>query len=244
MKKKLCLLLLCLCLASSTACGNNVKSDDSPQKENAVTTQKKNAKVNVDNLDEIVTEDVEKTITSLREEADTLIAEIDTYDKYLENVDKIDAFYKKIYEENKLLCNRLREYSLSCVNGIMASNKSKEDKSDDLEELFDCIYDDAADEIYDEILEGIFEDLHKAFYNGILDDAFDSISYDEWADIYDAEYERWSDVSSDAYDDWSDFRSDVYDLYSDIDRALWRDKPEKAEKAIADFKATIEKNKE
>ena len=255
MKKKICVLLLGLCLASSTACGNNVTPDNSTntpvpsQKEesaenNDVTADKETTPIGFEELNEVVTTDVENTIASIQAEYDKLITEIDTYDKYLENTDKIEAFYEQICEENRLLCIRMREYSVSYAKEIMASDKSNDEKYDDLEELYDCIYDDAGDEIYDEIYDGILDDMYDDFYDGILDDVYDNgAPYDEWSDARSDEYDWWSDARSDTYDEWSDFRSDIYDFWSDMRSALWKDDIEKAEKEIMDFQEDIEKIK-
>lgn len=255
MKKKICVLLLGLCLASSTACGNNVTPDNSnntpvPSQEeesaenNDVTADKETTPIGFEELNEVVTADVENTVASIRTEYEKLATEIDTYDKYLENTDKIEAFYEQVCEENRLLCIRMREYSIIYAQEIMASDKSNDEKYDDLEELYDCIYDDAGDNLYDEIYDDILDDLYDDFYDGILDDAYDNgAPYAEWSDARSDEYHRWSDSRSDVYGEWSDFRSDVYGFWSDMRSALWKDDIEKAEKEIADFQEDIEKIK-
>lgn len=255
MKKKICVLLLGLCLASSTACGNSVTSDNSSNtpvpsqkeeitKKNDVTADKDTMPIGFEDLNEVVTADVENTVASIRTEYEKLVTEIDTYDKYLENTDKIEAFYEQVCEENRLLCIRMREYSVMYAQEIMASDKSNDEKYDDLEELYDCIYDDAGNDIYDEIYDDILDDLYNDFYDGILDDAYDNgAPYAEWSDARSDEYHRWSDSRSDVYGEWSDFRSDVYGFWSDMKSALWKDDIEKAEKEIADFQEDIKKIK-
>ena len=255
MKKKLCVLLLGLCLVSSTACGNKVTSDNSDnipvssQKEEITestddTGDREITQIGTEELDEVVTVDIENTVASIKTEYEKLVMEIDTYDKYLENTEKMEAFYKLVCEENRLLCIRMREYSAAYAKEIMASDKSNDEKYDDLEELYDCIYDDAGDDIFDEIYDNILDDIFDDFYDGLLDDAYDNgAPYAEWSDARSDEYHRWSDARSDVYSDWSDFRSDVYGFWSDMRSALWKDDIEKAEKEIEDFQADIEKLK-
>ena len=127
----------------------------------------------------------------------------------------------------------MREYSINYAEAIMASDKSNDDKYKDFEKLYDCIYDDAGNDIYDEIYDGILDDIYDDFYDGILDDAYDN----------GAPYDEWSDARSDVYDEWSDFRSDVYDFWSDMRSELWDDDIERAEEKIADFRKDIEKIK-
>lgn len=255
MKKKFCILLLGLCLVSSTACGNKVTSDNSDntpissQKEeiaesNNNTGDRETTQIVAEELDEVVAADIENTVASIKEEYEKLVMEIDTYDKYLENTDKMEAFYKLVCEENRLLCIRMREYSIAYAKAIIASDKSNDEKYDDLDKLYDCIYDDAGEDIFDEIYDDILDNIFDDFYDGLLDDAYDNgAPYAEWSDARSDEYHRWSDARSDVYSDWSDFRSDVYGFWSDMRSALWKDDIEKAEKEIEDFQADIEKLK-
>lgn len=263
MKKKLILIpLFCLCLIFTTSCGKNQAefndagnvtlpsqsedahdSKDTPEtKDN--TGDKAAKQTDLKGLDETVSTDVDNTISAMKAEYEKIISDIDTYEKYLENTDKVEAFYKQIYEDTKQLCMRMREYSLNYAETIMASDKSNDDKYKDFEKLYDCIYDDAGDDIYDEIYDGILDDLYDDFYDGILDDAYDNgVPYDEWSDARSDEYDWWSDARSDVYDEWSDFRSDVYDFWSDMRSELWDDDVERAKEKIEDFQEDIEKLK-
>ncbi len=262
MKKKICaLLLLGSCLFSISACGNKVASDDTSNAQDSSqieeTLESKDTEESRDNtgdmaekqirfeeLNEVVSTDVENTVSAIKSEYEKLVTEIDTYEKYLENTDKVEAFYKQVYEDTKYLCIRMREYSINYAEEIVASDKSNDDKYKDFEELYDCIYDDAGDDIYDGIYDGILDDIYDDFYDGILDDAYDNgAPYDEWSDARSNEYDWWSDARSDVYDEWSDFRSDVYDFWSDMRSELWDDDIERAKEKIVDFQEDIEKVK-
>lgn len=262
MKKKLLIPSFCLCLVLMTACGkNNTISDNtsnvqdsSPIEETSESRDIKESKDNTDDmsekpigfdeLNEVVSTDVENTISAIKSDYEKLVTEIDTYEKYLESIDKIQAFYKQVYEDTKNLCIRMREYSINYAEEIMASDKSNDDKYKDFEELYDCIYDDAGDDIYDGIYDGILDDIYDDFYDGILDDAYDNgAPYDEWSNARSDEYDWWSDTRSDVYDEWSDFRSDVYDFWSDMRSELWDDDIERAEEKIVDFREDVEKIK-
>lgn len=201
----------------------------------------------IDELNSLVAEDVENTISALNAEYEQLKSEIDTYSKYLSNTDKMKAFYTKVYNTNYSLCVRMCEYSLDYAEAIIASDMDADDKYDELEELYDNIYDDAGEEIYDGIYDGILDDMYDDFYDGILDEAYDNneySDYNEWSDALSDEYKLWSDTRSDVYSDWSDMRSDIYDFWSDIRSKVWNDDIEKAEKRLEDFREDIEKLKE
>ena len=195
-------------------------------------------------LDDIVIKDVEDTVAALNAEYEGLKAEIDTYAKYLDNTDKMEAFYAKIRDTNYSLCVRMYEYSLDYAESIVNSDMTNDDKYDELEELYNRIYDDAGNEIYDGIYDGILEDMYDDFYDGLLDDAYDNEEYSEYSEWYDArsnEYEWWYDTRSDVYEDWYDMRSDIYEFQSDLRGELWSDDIDKAHKKIEDFREDIEK---
>lgn len=267
MKSNRLILLLCITamLASFTACDSK-KSDEDKSSDNAASSSaeatekqdteskteasKEETKAPVANADadlnDIVIKDVEDTVSALSTEYEDLKAEIDTYSKYLSNTDKMEAFYAKICDTNYSMCVRMYEYSLDYAESIVNSNMSNDDKYDEIEELYDSIYDDAGNEIYDGIYDGILEDIYDDFYDGLLDDAYDNeeySEYSEWSDARSDEYEWWSDTRSQVYEDWSDMRSDIYEFQSDLRGELWSDDIDKALEKIEDFREDVEKLK-
>ena len=215
---------------------------DSNEKDNT-DLEKETIDTGLDELEELVMTDVESVIEALSEEYESLLTEIDTYEKYLKNTDSMEDFYKKIYTETRSICIRLRDYSINYAKTILASDKSFDDKYDELDEIYDCIYEDAGDEIYDEVYDGILDEAYDDIYNGILDDAYGDAEYKEWSRVRSNEYECWSDCRSNVYEEWSDCRSDVYEFWSDVRGAIWSDDIEKAYKKIDDFVEDIEKIK-
>ena len=191
-------------------------------------------------LGDIMAKDVEDSISALGTEYEQLKADIDTYDKYLSNIDKIKAFYAKIDEVNNGLCIKMCEYSLEYAELIINSDKSKDDKYDDLKELHDNVYEDAADEIHDGIYEDIFDNIKDDYYDGILKDAKANAAYDEWYNIRSDEYDLWYETRSDVYEQWYDCRSDIYSFWSDVRGEVWSDDIEKAKEKITDFQEDVE----
>ena len=174
MKKLFALLLSFALVLSLAACGGETtptNSDNPPatsqNEENTENDKSENA-TSLDGLAEIVATDVEDTIFTLTAEYDKLVADIDTYDKYLENTDRIEAFYAKVFADTQALCIKMREYSVDYAETILSSDNSNDDKYDDFDELYDSIYEDAGDEIYDGIYDGILDDMYDDFYDGIL----------------------------------------------------------------------------
>ena len=255
MKKFTTLLLILALLLSLVACGSQKtsnasentstasQSEENARNDDTDETGKNENKISSGKLDDIISKDVEDTTAALDAEYEKLITDIDTYRKYLDNTDTMEAFYAKVYEDTKQLCIRMREYSIAYAELILSSDTPNDDKYDEFEEMYDCIYDEAGEEIYDNIYDGILDEIYDAFYDGILDDAYDNASYEEWSGARSNEYDMWSDTRSDVYDEWSDTRSDVYDFYSDMRGELWEDDIKEAEDEIKDFKEDIEKLK-
>ena len=258
MKKIYVLILAMVMVVSLTACGENKVTEENTPSEveetveeeiiagentESVSEQNESQVEELDEFEEYVAADVEEVIDALWEALDEMSAKIDSYEAYKNNVDMIESFYAETLEHARLLCIQLREYSLNYAKEIMALDKPTDEKYDDMEMIYDCIYEDAGDDIYDEVYDSVLEKMYDIFYDGILDDAYDTVDYSEWADARSNEYEWWSDTRSDVYEEWSDFRSDVYEFWSDMRSELWSDDVERAEKAMADFEEDIEKLK-
>lgn len=198
----------------------------------------------IEEINNAVAEDLMNTFSALSSEYEQLKLELDTYEKYLDNADKMEAFYDNIYKTSQELNLRLCEYSLYYAETIVNSDMSFDDKYDMLDELYDNIYDDAGDDIYDEIYDGLLQDIYDDYYDGLLKDAYDNADYKEWADARSDEYDWWSDTRSDVYKNWADFRSDIYEFWSDMRSEMWSNDTERALEKIEDFREDIAKMKE
>ena len=194
----------------------------------------------LEELETIVLKDVEDSIASLAVKKDQLAAEIDSFEKYVGNEDKIKGFYDEICTETLHLEICLMEYSVIYAEFIMNSDKDFDDKYDDLDELYNVVYEDAGDVIYDEIYDGILDEMYDLFYDGILDEAYDSVPYEKWLDDCSDEYEMWLDACSECYEIWLDTRSDIYEFWLEMRSATFGKDAEEINEAIMDFKEDIE----
>lgn len=207
MKRIITLVLAMVVLFTLASCGGDT----------TVSNGEKTVSVGtIEELQEVMANDVVDTAEGLRAEYDMLMAEIDTYDKYIKNVDKVEAFYNKVNEETKAICIRMREYSISYTEIVMDSNDTNEEKYDTIGDLYDCIYEDACGDIYDSIYEDLLGDMYDSIYGGVVRDGYEYAQYEEWSDASSAAYDMWSDSLSDVYDEWSDALSDIYDYWSDV----------------------------
>ncbi len=216
--------------------------DDKESSDNTNSESGSKQTTSADYPTEEVETDVENTISALESEYDKLIAEIDTYDKYVASTAKVKAFYDKVLSDISGLCLRLREYSAAYAGTIMAADSSCSDKRDEFDDFYDCLYKDACDDIYDDIYSGILDDMYDTYYKEIIGDA-DHTDYSSWYDTLSNEYDWWYNTRSDVYDEWYDLRSDIYDLWSDIKSELWDDDIERANKKLEKFKNDVEQLK-
>lgn len=254
MKKVISMTLALVMAASLAACGGGASSGSSaaaqstpaPTPEStAAEAQDSTASAGDDGtLYGTASADIESTVSSLTATYEALTADIATYDDYVANVDRVEAFYATVVEETRNLCIRLREYGADYVDSVLSSGLTCDEMYDELDVLYDDLYDDAGGDVYDEIYDDLMGDLYDVFYDGILKDAYDTVDYSDWADTHCNEYDFWSDAHSDIYDEWSDFHSDIYDLWSDVRGELWDDDLDRAAEKLADFRADLQSLKE
>lgn len=201
-------------------------------------------KIAPEDLATVVDVDVEKTLGSLQEQYEALVTEVNTFDAYREHVDAVQAYYDSVLTETKELAIRMRQYAADCANHVLASGRTPGQMYDDLEVIYDDLYDGAGDDLYDGIYDELFDQLYDAFYEGVVRDGYDVIGYGEWSEISSAAYEMYSDARSEAYELISDCRSDIYEFGSDVRGDVYGDKLDKAEKELEKFQEKTAKLKE
>ena len=197
----------------------------------------------LEELETRIEEHLAVTIASLNTQWEELAAEIDTYEKYVENVERVSAFYQTVIDESDQMCIMLYEYSAAYARMILDSDMSGDEKYDAIEGINDCLYDDACDEIHDEIYEGLLDEMNDHFYEGILDDAQDDVDYSEWYDVRSEEYSQWYDTASEVYSLYYDAASEIYSFYYDMASELYDRDFERAEKIYERFLEKIAKAK-
>ena len=163
--------------------------------------------------------DVENLTNELESEWKTLSGEITTFDSYKTNKEKISNYYDKIVKNSEDFSIRICEYALKYGEIIVNSDKSFNDKYDELEDMYDY------------------------YYDGILDDAYDNVPYSDYSDISSAEYKNYSNARSDVYKAYSKARSDVYQFYSKLRSKIYSKDLDRAKEAIQDFSKDIDKLK-
>lgn len=245
MKKILYVLMSGIMMVSLCSCKEEKKDNDNKViQEGMVNGDYVNlsSDITMEQLEELIDTDVAETIDAINGKWDSLKSEVNSYDKYLDNVNVVEAFYEGVYDDTRLLCIRLREYAYAYANLIVESDMSFDDMKDACGEIYDIIYDDACGEIYDEIYDNLLDDIYDYYYDGILDDAYDNEeyeSYEEWSEVLSDEYELWSETLSDVYSEYSDVMNDTYAFYSDLRRELHDEDMEETLEIIGDFKEVI-----
>ena len=124
------------------------------------------------------TEDLKNRLTV---QSQTLTSEIDSYDAYKENVDKVEEFYDTVVTETNKTLILLRKDSSAYAAALLASDRDQDDIYNDLDDIVDDVYDGGCDDISDDIYDGLMDDMRDAFYDGVLDD---SDVTDDYAQLY------------------------------------------------------------
>ena len=258
MKKIITILLTAAMLLSLAACSAEENSSEMPTdtavdaETPAPSTDEPTGEAYGTDLDDITTldeleiqieEHLSERIASLNASWEALALEIDTYEKYVANTEKVAAFYQTVVDETEQMCIMLYEYSAAYARMILDSDMSTDEKYDAVDGIHDCLYEDACDEIHDEIYGGLLDDMSDYFYDGILDYAQDDVSYSEWYDVCSEEYSQWYDTSSEVYELYYDAASEIYSFYYDMSGELYSQDYEKAEKVYVRFLEEIAKAK-
>lgn len=197
----------------------------------------------LEELEARIEEHLAASIASLNTQWETLAAEIDTYEKYVENTERVSEFYQTVIVETEQMCIMLYEYSAAYARMILDSDMSADDKYDAIDGINDCLYEDACDEINDEIYEGLLDEMNDHFYEGILDNAQDDVDYSDWYDVCSEEYSQWYDTASEVYGLYYDTASEIYSFYYDMSSELYGRDFERAEKIYERFLEKIAKAK-
>ena len=218
-----------------------VEKDQTKQKDSV--TEREVVAADLDELEGLVLADVDKTVNALKKDYEELLSEVDTYEKYVKNVELVEGFYENVSTETNSLCIRLREYSIDFSNMILNSDKSSGEKYNDWNILYECVYENAGNKIFDEIYNGILTDAFEDLYGGILTDGYADAEYNEWFAVTSAEYKMWSDTGSEVYNEWSDCLSDIFAFWSSASAEILLDDIDGAWEDVNEFAEDIEKLK-
>ena len=186
----------------------------------------------MEELEDAIEAQVKSAIQSLSDCWDTFSGEIDTYDKYVENADRVTKFYEMFKDATKQICEVMREDSVIYANLILSSDESVDDKYEDADDIYDHILKGVCDDIYDDLFEDILEDMYDTYFDGILDDAYYSHDFSAWSSVSSKEYTQWSEASSTVYEEIISVKADIYAFYLQFKDGLYRNDIEAAEKEI------------
>lgn len=197
----------------------------------------------LDELEARIEAHLAAAIASLNAQWETLSAEIDTYDTYVANAERVSDFYQTVVDETEQMCLMLYEYSAAYARMILESDLSASNKYDAIDGINACLYKDACDEIHDEIYKSLLDDMNDYFYQGILDDAPDHVDYSDWYEVCSEEYSQWYDTACEVYGLYYDAASEIYSFYFDMSMELYSRDDEGAEKVYERFLKKIARSR-
>ena len=168
--------------------------------------------------------------------------ELNTYEVYAANNDRVDALYRHIVEEINSLCIEMKEYALRYVELILESDVSDSDKSDAIDRMYDYAGDNASEAIYSDIYNKLIGDLYDGFLGNdlVLNSVSVNASFEEWKYLYDDEWYRYRTARDYVYFLGDRLEADVYNFRGDIKTALINGDDERIHEKINQFKASIE----
>ncbi len=193
----------------------------------------------VENLDRTVSADVDAVVKRLEDGFDELTGQIGTYEEYIEKLDLIEDYYQLVGDETNALYLRSLDNAMGYVRTLIDDGRYAEDGGD-IEEIYEVISTDAAEEIFNEIYDNLLNDLSESFLNGILqdmqdeideaeDDEFTQEEKDELQALRDQAFERQSALSDHVYGLYYLLQDDSYTFYDMMSGKWCDDDPDEAE---------------
>ena len=224
MKRTLAILVSAGIALSLAACGGKAPQTNGASETQAAGTESQTAANPLESVISKAQADFSDTAQKLLDEQQKMFGEVgDTYEGYLQNIDKVQAWYDLAVDETEQLGARAVEYGREYYQAVVDNVDVTDDRDVEraTEDFYDAIYEDAYEDYYDAIYEDAFDNSYDTFYDGVLQDAYDTTPYDEWFDVHSDAYEALSDARSDVYDAISDGRSDIYSDYTDVRSAFY-----------------------
>lgn len=193
-----------------------------------------------EDLEFIIDDQVYATIDEIAAECEALTQELDTFDKYAENKDKVDAFYDKVVSATEALCIDLRAYSVDYARLILAHDASNEEKCNLLHHyLCEQILIYYCPQVYD-LYETILPVMYDAYFEGIISDANEAVPYSDWSAARSAELSNWSFACSAVLSELSDCCLDIFGFWSELTGRLTQDDVDGARDTTDAFQNDVE----
>ena len=197
----------------------------------------------IDDFKSVVETHVSECVQALWGEWETLSKDIDSYDKYISNIDTIEEFHIHISDSAKEILTMICDYGVLYTELVLNSDQATRKMYNTFEDFKDILYEDSCEIVKDEIYEDLLEEIKEYYYEGIVNDAKDSVQYSEWSDARKDAYGWWSDARKEVYNDWSDARRDLYRFYSEIRSELYSGDLAGANDELERFQQKVEKKK-
>lgn len=190
----------------------------------------------IEELENVVDAHVNECVQALKAEWGTLSTSIDTFDKYMDNVDTMEEFHTHIEESTSQIFAMICNYGVTYAELILQSGFDTKDMYKAFDGFKDYIYDDACEIVKDEIYEDLLSDVKDYYYDGVIKDAKDSVEYSDWSDARGDAYSWWSDTRGEVYSAWSDTRGELYSFYADMRSELYSGDVDGANDELQSFK--------
>ena len=255
-KKTIVTVLVISCLTFIGCGSDQVSEQEEPNKtEQALTNQDDEAKtpdIKTESFtyatpNEVVADienDINLMVSRAKEEYNTLLSEVDTYDKYCDNSALVDTFFANLEEQTNALFDKSGQKSAYYFRLALEQFEDNTNLEQVFEDYYDSVYDAAYENFYEEIYDRLFDDIYDDIYDTMLDEAYDKVPYQEWSEASSDFYNKWSDAHEQAYLAYSNARNKAYVLYTNMrSNALYGDTRD-YDTIMADVYETLDKQAE
>ena len=167
----------------------------------------------------------QEVIDAINKEADTMIStlekeytsspsQIDSYEAYIQNADRIAEWYATMNETTKEFFTGMEKYYEAYYRMMLDTCKNNDELKDSLELFYEEVYEGTFEDLYKKLYEGLFKDIYEDIYEDVLSKADDIVSYDELYSSCSTFYDAWYDAGSTCYDTWYNGLSRFYSIWS------------------------------
>lgn len=232
MEKKLCMLLISLCLVSMSACGNkeaSVNSDNTlfggEQSIIDVSGTVPNVFYDRNNPESILNAidlEFKSAAQSITDDSTNVFESIgDSYDTYGENKAAVTDFYNNSLKDAKTLYSTIETISVDYFKCIAEQGLAEYKVWDNSMEDFYDVLDDGMEDFY-KVWDRIYENLYDKC-DDLIEDASDTFEYEEYSYVWSEMYHEYSDAWTAMYSAYSDAWDNTYQNYSSVWSGFYED---------------------
>ena len=125
-----------------------------------------------------INKEADTMISTLEKEYTSIPSQIDSYEAYIQNADRIAEWYATMNETTKEFFTGMEKYYEAYYRMMLDTCKNNDELKDSLELFYEEVYEGTFEDLYKKLYEGLFKDIYEDIYEDVLSKADDIVSYD------------------------------------------------------------------